>query len=78
MTGRNLEDLYGIPIDMLRHQVRKWERHRKPIQADFDGHFPEAGDTEESCVRAVLNELPCVGAEGCIAANKPEKCVRIK
>ena len=29
-------------------------------------------------LRAVLDELTCVGAEGCIAANKPEKGVRIE
>ena len=45
---------------------------------DFDGHFPEAGDTEQPFVGAVLDELTCVGAEGCIAANKPEKGVRIE
>ena len=78
MAGRNPEELDGISVDMLRHQVRKREWHREPTQTDFDGHFPEASDTEEPFVGAVLDELACVGAEGCIAANKPEKGVRIE
>ena len=78
MARRNPEELDGIPVDMLRHQGREREWHRKPTQTDFDGHFPEAGDTEKPCVGAVLDELPYVGAEGCIAANKSEKGVRIE
>jgi hypothetical protein len=78
MAGRNPEELDGIPVDMLRHQGRERERHREPTQTDFDGHFPEAGDTEEPFVCGVLNELTCVGAEGRIAANKPEKGMRIE
>ena len=78
MAGYNPEDLYGVPIDVFLYQVRERERHREPIQTDFDGHFPEAGDTEQSFVGAVLDKLTCVGAEGCIAANKPEKSVRIE
>ena len=60
MAWRNPEELNGIPIDMLRHQVRERERHREPTQTDFDGHLPEAGDTEEPFVSAVLDELTCV------------------
>ena len=78
MARRNPEKLDGIPVDMLRHQVREWEWHREPTQTDFDGHFPEAGDTEEPFVGAVLDKLTGVGAEGRIAANKPEKGVRIE
>jgi hypothetical protein len=78
MAGRNPEELNRIPVDVLLHQVREWERHREPLQTDFDGHFPEAGDTEESFVRRVLDELPCIGAESGIAANKPQKGVRIE
>ena len=78
MAGRNPEERNGIPVDMLRHQVREREGFREPTQTDFDGHFPEAGDTEEPFVRAVLDELTCVGAEGCIAINKPEKGMRIE
>ena len=78
MAGRNPEELDGISVDMLRHQVRKREWHREPTQTDFDGHFPEAVDTEEPYVDAVLDELTGVGAEGRIAANKPEKGVRIE
>jgi hypothetical protein len=78
MAGRNLKDLDCIPVDVLLHQVREWERHREPTQTDFDSHFPEAGDTEESFVRGVLDELTCVRAEGCIAANKPQKGVHIE
>jgi hypothetical protein len=78
MAGHNPEELDGIPVDMLRHQVREREWYREPTQTDFDGHFPEASDTEEPFVGAVLDELMCVGAEGCIAANKPEKSMRIE
>ena len=78
MARRNPEELDGIPVDMLRHQVREWEWHREPTQTDFDGHFPEAGDTEQPFVGAVLDELTCVEAEGGIAANKPKECVRIE
>ena len=78
MAGYNPEVLDGIPVDVLRHQVRERERHHKPTQTDFDGHFPEAGDTEQPFVGAVLDELTCVEAEGGIAANKPKECVRIE
>jgi hypothetical protein len=78
MARRNPAELDGISVDMLRHQIRDREWYREPTQTDFDGHFPEAGDTEEPFVRGVLDELTCVGAEGCIAANKPEKGVRIE
>ena len=78
MAGRNPEELDGIPIDMLRHQICERKRHREPTQTDFDGHFPEAGDTEQPFVRAVLDELTCVGAESRGAVNKPEKGVCIE
>ena len=78
MAGRNPEELDGIPVDMLCHQGREREGHREPPQTDFDGHFPEAGDTERPFVGTVLDELTCVRAEGCIAANEPEKGVRIE
>jgi hypothetical protein len=78
MTGQNIKELYGIPVDMLRHQGCEREGHCEPTQTDFDGHFPEAGDTEEPFVGTVLDELTCVGAEGCLAANKPEKGGRIE
>ena len=78
MVRRDPEEIHGIPVDMLRHQVREREGFREPTQTDFDGHFPEAGDTEEPCGAAGLDELTCIGAEGCIAANKPEKGVRIE
>jgi hypothetical protein len=63
---------------MLRHQGRERQRHREPTQTDFAGHFPEAGDTEQPFVGVVLDALTCMGAECCIAANKPEKGVRIE
>jgi len=78
MAGRNPKKINCIPVDVLLHQAREGERHREPAQTDFDGHFPEAGDTQESFVRGVLNELTCVGAEGCIAANEPQKGVCIE
>jgi hypothetical protein len=78
MAGYNAEEIDGIPVDVLRHQVREREWHREATQTDCDGHFPEAGDTEQSFVRGVLDELTCVWAEGGIAANKPEKGVRIE
>ena len=78
MARRNPKELYGIPIDMLRHQGRERERHCETTQTDFDGHFPEAGDTEQPFIGTVLDELACIGAEGRIAANKPEKGVRIE
>ncbi len=52
--------------------------YRQPAQTDFASHFPEAGDTEQSVVGAVIHELTCVGAEGNIGANKPKKGVRIE
>jgi hypothetical protein len=63
---------------MLRHQVCEREWNREPTQTDFDGHFPEAGNTEQSFIGAVLDELTGVEAEGCVAANKPEKGVCIE
>ena len=74
MARRDPEDLHGIPVDMLRHQVRERERHREPLQTDFDGHLPEAGDAEESFVGAVLDELTRIGAKGSplkVAGNIP-------
>lgn len=78
MARQEPEELHGIAVDMLRHQGREWEWDREPIQTDFDGHLPEAGDAEESFIGTVLDELPCIGTEGSIAANKPEKSVRIE
>ena len=78
MVRRDPEEIHSIPVDMFRHQVREWEWYREPIQTDFDGHLPEAGDAEKAFVGTVLDELTCVGTEGCIAANKPEKGVRIE
>jgi len=78
MAGRNPKEFYRISVDVLIHKTRKGERHREPAQTDFDGHFPEAGDTEESFGRGVLDELTHVEAKSRIAANKPQKGVRIE
>jgi hypothetical protein len=78
MVRQNPKQLYRIPVDMLRHQVREREGEREPASTPFDGHFPEAGNTEQPFVGAILNELPRIGTEGRITANKPEKRVRIE
>ena len=78
MIGPNLQQLYCIPMHVLCYQVREREAQSESPQTNFDCHFPEAGDTEQPFVRAVLDELTCVGADGRIAVNKPEKGVRIE
>jgi len=78
MVGQNLKQLYRIPVHVFRHEVREREGECEPAQTGFDGHFPEAGDTEQPFIDTVLDELTCIGAEGRIAANKPEKGVRIE
>ena len=78
MVGQNLKQLHRIPVDVLRHQVREREGEREPTSTHFDGHFPEAGNTEQPFVGAILNELTRIGTESRITTNKPEKRVRIE
>ena len=78
MAGQNLKQLYYIPVHVFRHEVRKREGEYESAQTGFDRHFPEACDTEQPFIGTVLDELACIGAESRIAANKPEKSVRIE
>jgi hypothetical protein len=63
---------------VFHHEVREREAECKPAQTGFYRHFPEAGDTEQPFIGTVLDELACIGAEGRIAFDKPEKGVRIE
>lgn len=35
MVGQNPQQLYGIPVDVLCHEVRKREREREPTPTPF-------------------------------------------
>ena len=61
-----------------RHEFPEREAQGEVTQAHFDRHLPEAGDTEQSFIRTVLDELTCVEAEGRVTVNKPEQGVCIE